>query len=44
MSTISDLHKMLREYKGSNPYGYSNLRKKYTRRDRVVLKSGYFLG
>lgn len=28
----------------SNPYGYSNLKKKYPRRDRVVLKSGYSLG
>jgi hypothetical protein len=42
MSTISDLHKMLREYKRSNPYGYSNLKKKYTRRDNVLLKSGYY--
>ncbi|HZD82138.1 MAG TPA: hypothetical protein VE076_04590 [Nitrososphaeraceae archaeon] len=40
MSAISDLRKMLREYERSNPYGYSNLKKKYLRRDRVVLKSG----
>jgi hypothetical protein len=44
MNTISDLQRMLREYKRSNPHGYSNLKKKYIRRDRVVLKSGYFLG
>jgi hypothetical protein len=42
MSTISDLQRMLREYKRSNPYGYSNLKKKYTRRDNVLLKSGYY--
>jgi hypothetical protein len=42
MSTISDLQRMLREYKRSNPYGYSNLKKKYIRRDNVLLKSGYY--
>jgi hypothetical protein len=42
MSTISDLQRMLKEYKHSNPYGYSNLKKKYTRRDNVLLKSGYY--
>jgi hypothetical protein len=44
MSTISDLQRMLGEYRRSNPYGYSNLKKKYVRRDRVVLKLGYSLG
>jgi hypothetical protein len=42
MSTISDLQRMLKEYKRSNPHGYSNLKKKYTRRDNVLLKSGYY--
>jgi hypothetical protein len=42
MDTISDLQRMLREYKRSNPYGYSNLKKKYTRRDNVLLKSDYY--
>jgi hypothetical protein len=42
MSTISDLQRMLRAYKRSNPYGYSNLKKKYIRRDNVLLKSGYY--
>ena len=42
MSAISDLRKMLREYERSNPYGYSNLKKTYTRRDNVLLKSGYY--